>query len=161
MNLVLFLFMLIVFISYVSFIWIKYGIQESISDSYYVLPNNLKLLFTLFCWGFAIPAIIVGVNLSDNYLMFLAGAGIGFVGAATAFKEKMTRTVHMIGAYSGVAFSQLSIAIDFKMYYVNILFIVLSLIIIAYKIKNHIWWLEILAFSIICYVLGYQIFINY
>jgi len=115
--------MLTVFVSYVSFIWIKYGVQRSISDSYYRLPKNLQPLFTLFCWGFAFPAIIIGVDLTDNFLMFLAGAGICFVGAAAQFKEELTKGVHMIGAYGGVLFSQLAIAINFHMYYMNVIFI--------------------------------------
>ena len=60
-----FTLMFSVFISYVSFIWIKYGILPSISDSWYHLPENLKVLFTLFCWGFALPAAIIGLTLSD------------------------------------------------------------------------------------------------
>ncbi len=157
-----FITMLTVFVAYVSFIWIKYGIQRSISDSWYRLPEKEKPLFTLFCWGFAIPAIIIGTTLTDNFLMFLAGSGIAFVGAAAAFKEKMTKTVHMIGAYSGVAFSQLSIAFDFHMYYMNIIFFSIAIIleILGYFkiIKNKIWWQEILAFLTIVYVLGYQMY---
>jgi hypothetical protein len=153
--------MLTVFVSYVSFIWIKYGVQRSISDSYYRLPKNLQPLFTLFCWGFAFPAIIIGVDLTDNFLMFLAGAGICFVGAAAQFKEELTKGVHMIGAYGGVLFSQLAIAINFHMYYMNVIFILLAILFEVlgyYKImKNKIWWQEILAFLSICYVLGIQL----
>jgi len=151
-SFVSFFVMLVVFVSYVLFIWIKYGVQESISDSYYRLPNNYNFIFTLFCWGFAIPAILAG----NTLLMFLAGSGIAFVGAAARFKEIMTKQVHMIGAFCGVIFSQLSIFFDFKMWYINVVFIVGALIIILLKkqIKNYTWWIEILAFSLICYALG-------
>lgn len=152
-----FVTMLFVFITYVSFIWSKYGVLSSISESYYRLPTKLSFLFTLFCWGFAIPAIIIGVDLTNNYLMFLAGGGIMFVGAAAAFKETLTKNVHMIGAALGIIFSQLSIAFDFHMYYVNILFFIAALLVLVFRIKNHIWWIELLAFSSICYVLGSKI----
>ena len=145
--------MLTVFVSYISFIWIKYGIQRSISDSYYRLPRNLQPLFTFFCWGFAIPAIIIGTTLTDSVLMFLAGSGIAFVGAAAAFKQKMTKTVHMIGAYGGVALSQLSIWINFKMWYITIGFLVLAIILQLFSKKiEQIWWQETLAFLSICLV---------
>lgn len=167
----LFWTMLSVFVSYVAFIWIRYGVQRSISDSYYRLTEDPKMppllaqsLFTLFCWGFAFPAMIIGLTLTDNFLIFLATAGIMFVGVAAAFKgDKMTKEVHMIGAYGGVLFSQLSIAFDFHMYYVNVIFIVGAVLlqilnIVKIKkvslVKNPVWWQEILAFGAIIYVFG-------
>lgn len=154
--------MLLVFIGYISFIVGRYGILPSISDSYYRLPKKLRILFTLFCWGFALPAAIIGIDLTDNFLMFFAGSGIMFVGAAAEFQEKMTKTVHFTGAAIGIISAQLSTAIDFHLYYVNIIFIVLSLAILLGKrlniLKNYLWWIEIVAFVLVCYVLGYNLF---
>jgi len=145
--------MVIVFSSYVSFIWLKYGIQRSISNSYYRLPNRLKFLFTLFCWGFAYPAMM----LSLNPLMFFAGTLICLVGVASAFKSnKILHISHMVGAYGGVALSMISIWIDFNMWYLTVAFIVISGLLMMFKNKlknNQIWWIEILAFSSICYAL--------
>jgi len=158
---ILFITMLLVFISYMAFIISRYGILASISDSYYRLPKNLSFLFTLFCWGFAIPLTIIGLQLTDNFLMFFAGSGIVFVGAAAAFKETMTEKVHYVGAAIGISFAQLSTAFDFHMYYVNIFFLVSILIIllgkILGKIKNYVWWIELVAFTLICYVLYNQL----
>ena len=67
----LYLVMISVFLGYILYIIARYGVQSSVSQSFYVLPKNLKILFTLFCWGFVFPAII----LSSNPLMFFAGAG--------------------------------------------------------------------------------------
>jgi len=161
--LILYFIMLADFFSYITYIWTTYGVQRSISDSYYRLPKRLQPLFTLFCWGFALPAIIIGLSLVDSPLMFLAGSGIAFVGAAAAFKERMTHTVHMVGAYAGVAFSQLSIWIDYKMWYITIGFIILAgalqlLSLFNKKFKTCIWWQEILAFLSICLVFGLKIF---
>lgn len=161
--------MLSVFVSYVAFIWIRYDIQKSISDSFYRLIEDPKVpnvigqsLFTFFCWGFAFPAIIIGVDLTDNVLMFLAGAGICFVGAAAAFKgDSMTHSVHMIGAYSGVLFSQLAIAFLFKMYYVNIIFILFAILALVFRKKlkdNQVWWQEIAAFASILYVYAVKLY---
>ena len=145
----LYFFMLSVFIIYVSFIWIKYGIQPSISESYYVLPDKWKFLFTLFCWGFAVPAIILG----NTLLMFLAGSAIAFVGAAAAFKDKMTREVHLIGAYSGVLLSQVAIFVDFKMWYLNVAFVLFGLYKFLIHKDNKVWYVEIAAFLSICIAL--------
>ena len=150
-----FIIMLTVFISYVSFIWAKYGVQKSISASYYCLPDKWKLLMTLFCWGFAVPAIIIG----NSLIMFMAGAGIAFVGGAAAFAaDKMIRDVHMIGAGTGVFFSQLAIWLQFGMWPINLVFIGASLLLLAFDKKTYFWWIEILAFLSIVLVYALTLF---
>ena len=155
-GLISFITMVSVFVSYIGFIILKYGVQSSVSESYYRLPRKHQFLFTLFCWGFAIPAMIGG----DSALMFLAGSGIAFVGAAAAFKEKMDNWVHMTGAYFGIAMSQLSIYFDFGLLYVNIISVSLAILITLLSlkwIKNQIWWVEMVAFLSICYALGERV----
>jgi len=151
-KLISFIIMLIVFVSYVAFIWIRYGIQESISASYYVLPEKLRFIFTLFCWGFAVPAIIAGVETTP--LMFFAGAGICFVGAAAQINDKWIYKIHMTAAISGVVFSQLAIYFGYHMLSVNIISILSALIVLISTKKNRFWWLELVAFTAICYVIG-------
>ena len=153
---ILYIIQLLVFVSYVSFIWIKYGVQTSISESYYALPTKLNFLFTFFCWGFSLPLIIIG----DNVLMFLAGSGIAFVGAAAQIRQKMTRTVHMVSAYAGIIFSQLAIGFIYEVYYVNIIAVLSALILFLMRkrIKNFVWWIEIVMFMSISYVLGLIVF---
>ena len=154
-KLVNLIIMIVSFVGYVSFIWLKYGIQKSISASYYVLPKNEQLLFTFFCWSFAVPAMILG----DSVLMFLTGSAISFVGAAAAYNEKMEGQVHMTAAVIGIMLSQASIAYDFKMWWINLLFIIPSGIILLMKkrIPSYYWWIELLAFGTITYVLGVNI----
>ena len=147
-----FIMMLTVFISYVGFIWAKYGVQHSISQSYYVLPDNLKRLMTVFCWGFAIPAMIIG----STALMFIAGSGIAFVGAAAAFQQKLTKWFHFAGAGIGVAAGEFAMIFNFGLWPVFAAFLAigLPLFIFRKKIPNWIWWLEITAFVTICIGLG-------
>lgn len=163
MNPVLFIIMLSVFIGYVSWIWARYGVLPSISDSYYHLPKNLQPIFTFFCWGFSLPAIILG----SSGLMFLAGAGIAFVGAAAAFKDKMTMEVHVAGAMTGVIASQLAIWLQYEMWPLNIAFLAIAvpLTITRFLKKkdgskicpNRTWWIEIAAFLSMCIVLGIKV----
>jgi hypothetical protein len=151
--------MMSIFFGYVGYIWSKYGILPSISESYYVLPNKQKQLFTLFCWGIAFPAIIIGGVFTKTPLMLLAGSGIVFVGAAAAFKQKVTKTIHFIGAAIGVILSQVSIAYDFHYYILNIIFLAVGLFVIFKKYKSKIWWIEIAAILTILATLGYRLFI--
>lgn len=151
---VLFFAMQAIFLSYLLFVSIRYGAQSSISMSYYVLPKNLRPLFTIFCWGFAMPAIILG----SSALMFFAGAGIAFVGAACQIKNELTKRVHMIGAYGGIGFAQLVIVLNYDMWYLSALFF-LSIPFFKYVVKsNWILWVEIVAFTSISIALGLQIF---
>lgn len=147
--------MIIVFLSYVLFIWIKYGIQKSISASYYVLPENLRILFSLFCWGFAFPAIILGIEITP--LMFFAGAGICFVGAAPQILEKDVYKVHMVAAISGIIFSQLAIFFGYHMLWLNILSIILAALSLLSK-KYYFWFIELVAFGSILYAISTTIF---
>lgn len=152
MTTFLFILMLTVFLSYVSFIWIRYGVQKSISDSYYRLrPEKLGFIFTLFIMGFAYPAAVVAANVWITPAAFL----IIVVGIARAFKDsKLLHTLHMIGAYGGVGLSMVGIWVYYHMWYVTIIFIIISGILFILNVKNKIWWVEILAFIIICIVLG-------
>jgi len=151
---ILFFVMQAIFLSYLLFVWMRYGAQSSISMSYYVLPENLRPLFTFFCWGFALPAMILG----SSGLMFFAGAGIAFVGAACQIKRELTRNVHMVGAYGGIALAQLAIIFSYDLWYVSAIFF-LSIPFFKYVIKsNWIWWVEIVAFTSMSLALGLQVF---
>ena len=147
----LYILMLIIFLSYTSFIWIRYGVQQSISDSYYRLQQDgLGWIFTLFIVGFAYPAAIIASNVWITPAAFL----IMLVGIARAFKaSKLLHTLHMIGAYGGVGLSMIGIWVSYGMWYLTVLFVIASLILIIFKVKNRIWWIECLAFLIMCLAL--------
>lgn len=152
----LFLIMLAFFFGYVGFIAIRYGVQSSVSESYYRLPRNLQWLFTIATWGYALPALVIGLDLTGNGLVFLAGAGIGFVGASPAFKGiEMEHTVHMVGAIVGITAMQIFLCVV-GFWWITLGFAVVSgLLFIWEKTSKHfIWWVEIAAFvSIALYYL--------
>lgn len=151
---VFFFIMQAVFISYVFFIMIKYGVQKSISESYYALPPKLRPLFTFFCWGFAFPAIIVG----DSVLMFFAGSGIAFVGAACNMHEEFVRKVHVTAAIIGITCAHLAIIFNYDMWWLTAGFVIISIPIIIFNKKTYIWWIELLSFISISVALGTSIF---
>lgn len=150
----LLILMILVFFSYILFIVTKYGVLESISDSYYSLPCSLKFLFTFFCWGFSLPAAIIGFSLSEysiwQFFMLFAAGGIMFVGASPNFKMDFEGDIHNISAYIGVVSSQLFIFLVFEnLKFILPTFIITSILLFLLKVKNLIWWIEILAFLFI------------
>lgn len=149
MEVKLLIFVVLSFVGYISFIVNKYGVLPSISESYYKMKSDKLFgggLFTLFIWSLSLPLIIIG----DTPLMFFAGAFLSFVGAASAFKDlKMTKRVHTIGAVGGIGFGFLSMILDFQLNEITFFMLLGSLILYLLKIKNLIWWVEILAFVLI------------
>lgn len=154
LNLALLGFSALVFTSYVLYIYFIFGVQKSISASYYVLKwKQKKYLFALIMWGFAVPIIYVG----DNYLMFLAGSFICFVGGAPAFRnDKTEKTVHMVGAFGGIIFGM--IYIISLGYWPVFLFATMVIALIYQLAKDYFWWIEMFAFAIIW---SFNLYINY
>ena len=151
-----------------------FGWQKSYSMSYYNYNQKKvwKYAFTAFCWSIAYPALMIGTT----PLLFIAASFIGILGVMAAFmgddpynkeeQEKVRYWLHMIAAYGGIIFAQLSIAIDFKQYWVNATFLVLSLLVILFRNKlpkwkdkegnlhsTHFFWIELLAIASIWKVL--------
>jgi hypothetical protein len=142
----LLLLMLASFFGYTLLIASIYGIQTSVSESYYKLPRNLQWLFTIATWAYAIPAIIIGLELTDNGLVFLSGAAICFVGASPAFKSLgLEADVHLVGAVVGVLAMQLFLLVT-GLWWITVAFIIISIITALTKTKNLTWWVEVWAF---------------
>lgn len=145
----LFYIMISVFFGYIAAITLFYGVQTSVSESYYRLPRNLQMSFTIVTWGYALPAAIIGLDISGSGLVFLAGAGICFVGAAPAFhKIGMERTVHTIGAITGIG-AMLLFLIAMGWWVLVVLFAALCGLFYLIDKKNIVWWAEISAMLVL------------
>ena len=158
-----------VFASYILFIVAKFGVQKSISESYYRLTGGKSIIFTIVCMGFALPLMIV----VSNGLMFLAMAGIVLAGTAGNFQEsEMVNKTHMVGAVTGIVAGLINVLAFGFMYIIPVLSgAVISWFIFYYyesrrtkiiklgkltakladpEIENNaIWWAEIIAFLVI------------
>ena len=154
LSTILFSVMVTVFIAYVLFIMIKYGVQKSISESYYALPEKQNFLFVLFTWLFAFPAMILG----NSWLMFFAGGGIVFVGANAATRKHPTRAIHLLGAISGMLLGGIAMIIQYHMWYMTAG--VLALMPITYFLdkKHFMWWWETLTMIAINITIAISIF---
>lgn len=153
MNTILLIISLGIFLIYNGYIYYKYGLLPSISDSYYKLPEKYRIFFTLFIWFFILPIIIV----SSTPLMFFAGSAIMFVGAAPKFLEDHEKLIHFISAIIGMVLSLFSMIIDFKVI-IAIPILLFNLFLFLKKPKNYIWWIEVITFLTIISILFYNNF---
>ncbi len=136
---------------YIGLVWIKFGVQISISHSYYKFKDKYsKYAFTLFCWSIAYSSMILG---ADIYIFF-SGILLGITGVTPAFRsEKIVNILHCIGAYGSVIFSQITIFVNYDLWYINIFFFSFFFLSYILKIKNKTWWVEIAALLSIYYTL--------
>lgn len=145
---------LAVFTSYLIIIGVLFGWLPSISQSYYEFSdrwgNKASWAFTIALWGFAIPFMIAGIEMSAGspyqWLMFLAPAGICFTGAAPQFKKGMEDKVHYIGAVSGIVLGMLGLGLIFHAYYAIIGAVVAIGAMQLLKVNNKTYWIEVIAF---------------
>ena len=138
----LLIYTLISFMAYWAFIYKKFGILPSISDSYYKLSVKGRVLFTFFIWSVAFPIAIIG----DSAILFAAGAALAFVGAAGAFRDDLTEKVHVAGAIGGIVIGYIGIIVDLNDYMIPVLFIASFIYLTLKRVKNKTWWIETAAF---------------
>ncbi len=130
-----------IFTGYIWYVAAAYGVQKSISESWYI--SHHKFLFTLMCWG---VGILQCTHSNESSLFFLSGSALCFTGTATAFRDdKMTKYVHYIGAFVAIVSSIMALFL-LGIYWLIVLNTVNVLLYVFYKKKWSMWWLEIVAF---------------
>lgn len=105
---------LLIFVLYLVYTIKRYGIQPSLSETYYLLGktpdgfNKLKAsIFTVMMWAISftlLPAMLDITPDGFKFLMFLALASICFVGTAPNFKEEFEGKVHSVSAILAACF---------------------------------------------------------
>ena len=83
-----------------------HGVQPSVSDNYYVTKHPWT--FTIAMWTVAftmLPPMLSATTETFQFTAFLSCAGISFVGAAAAYRQSMTNTVHIAGAITAALFA--------------------------------------------------------
>jgi len=174
-TLILLIIMGVIFATYITAIVINYGVQPSVSESYYRLPDKWKPLFTFATWGYAAPATVIGLQLTGSPLFFLAGLAIMFVGASPAFRASKAKQiayekaagkeyrsleplVHFIGATVGITAAMVAVWVTLSLWWLVVLFLVASAATGLYTVKtaddmsdmgNLYWWIEIYAFVVL------------
>lgn len=88
------------------------GIPNSISATYYILEHKLWFGFAIISTAILLMIALLNiVPASIQFLAFLSGAGMMFVGAAPNFKEDLEGKVHTGGAITCIVCSQVLIGL--------------------------------------------------
>lgn len=134
------LIQMVLFLIYTGFVVYRYGIQKSISESWYTIGPRFEWMFTMiFCFGIGIMTLFHG-----SVWFFLSGGFLCFVGAATEFKsEKWTRAIHNLGAVGCITFGLIGLAVA-KIWWPFVP--VVAAAVLLSKHKNGTWWIETVAF---------------
>ena len=128
----------IIFTAGLLYTWIRWGVQKSISITFYEHEN--RLLWYLWFLGFILPIM----TLVDHFLLFFAVVGITLVGAAPNFKgTKLQENIHIIGAYAGIIFAFAYLVV--KGEYLTPIIMVLFTAYAVWKIKFKTTWIEVAA----------------
>jgi len=130
-----------IFIAYNVVIVMRYGILESISASYYALPERYRYIFTLTLWSFS---GLIAITATTPYL-FLACGGIMFVGAAAEFREDLTDMVHYFGAVTGIVMGLVHLVVV-GMYHLTVAYILIFLSFLIFGKRSKVFWIEVFAF---------------
>jgi len=141
---------LLIFVTYVAYITNRFGVLPSISESHYKLNESRQgYFFTIFCWALSVTMVLEADNSSPFY--FYSGAGLGFVGTATHFKwtGSYTHIVHYLGAFVGIVCAFIGLYDQSNMWVPAAIFAFITAIFVLFKIKNAIFWIEIVAFLLI------------
>ena len=133
-----------------GFLIYKFGIPESLSQTYYNLENYKKDIGILFYLYLVVTVFILAIPMIEAAKIwgFISCIGLLFVGAAPAFKEKHQKYIHVCGAaLAALGSIILLITINKWIYSFIILAIILILSLSTKTLKQSIvFWLEMLAF---------------
>lgn len=139
---------MVIFVTYVLPVTIKFGVLQSISHSYKRITN--KIWYTLFMWGIAIPLFPV---VSYSGWFFFAGAGLIFSGIAVGGNADITIKVHVAGATGAIACGIAGMVFSLHEYWLAIITTALIGVLYFTKLKNHTYWIEVIAYAAIIYAL--------
>ena len=143
-------------------LWWLNSDAKTYSMSYYDIRSGYEALFTLACWGLAIPGMIV----FNTPLMIIGAIGLLFVGLASDFvvrkayevvmpdgsyveKERRVKGIvywmHMGGTYVCVGFSQASLWIEHGLWFLTVAFIGASIAVLLRGSYRKLGWVELFA----------------
>ena len=148
MSLIVLISQFLIFYGYVFYVYKKFGILSSISDSYYSLPDTQKLLFPMFTWALGITLFLIGYE-THLYWYFISAALISLVGVASQFKlDTFVNDIHLISAATSIICTMVGLMIQ-HVYFPMPIAVLLILYLYLKNIPNHIWWIEVVSYTLI------------
>ena len=162
---------LIFFFTPVSYIWWRYGVQKSISESYYKLREDHYLnkvpkligagdksdawVFSIFTFGTGLPMWLYtlehDVHSTTAILIGVSGFFMAGIGIASEFKrDNIVNIVHYLSATFAIAFAFIAIWYEQSDWMSAVLFLLgAAALKWGVRVKNFTWWVEIFAFLFI------------
>lgn len=151
-TLTLFLIMQIAFWGYWFAVYFKFGIQPSISQSYYSWKKHSDQAWTPRLWfwfmilGISIPFIVI----METGWGFLGGSLVALIGAAADYRIKSVLKPHLLGSFVGIPMCLVAEGLKhggWAWLGIGLLALVFGVFHLA-KVKNKTWWIETAAFVI-------------
>jgi hypothetical protein len=140
------LIQILIFFSYLFFIYKKFGILDSISDSFYELEKVntiLAPLFTLWTWGIGVPFV-----LTQTPLLMISGVLMCLVGVIPFFKwGGAVSVMHASAAIGAIVFALAYQLIEHGLWETGVAAIIVSFLLA--KVHNKTWWIEVACFVIV------------
>ena len=142
------IWMTTIFPLYITYIlWRNnWKVLHSVSDSWYILKqkeHHEEILFTLFTYFLGIGLIL---QYYHSFLFFIGGMGLFWVGTQTQFRgESIKGTIHYVGAVLAIVLSLIGLLTNGVWIPLLICGVGAGVMYLG-KIKNFIWWVEMLAF---------------
>jgi hypothetical protein len=137
-----------IFLLYCLIIALIYGVQKSISDSFYTTQQRYYFTAMMLTASF-----ILMIGAGENLWFMFGGFFIGLVGVAPNFKWKVWIVEYLHGG--GVFASIICYLIGFSLISLwlglSALFIILAAVYLLRKVNNSTWWQEI-AIILIIYI---------
>ena len=135
-------------VGYPILVALLYGVQKSISDSFYI--DRVGHWFTLYCWSF--PLLTLVAVIEDAPLMFPACVGIMLVGAAAEFRVKHIGVVHYVAAVLGVTLAFVALMVHYELVVglgLTAIMVIVTLYYALLRIPKRVWWIEVWAILLI------------
>ena len=151
-NIILSSISLTIFLTYVIYVLIKYGVPTSLSESAYLMKSTRYFTIMMFLIGFTVlPALFNITPDNGKFAAFFLVLGILFTGAAPLFKDSQ-KTVHYVSAGISAAFSLLWIILVSPFQLITYLIILSGALLLNKWDKkrgkdNTLFWIEFAIFS--------------
>ena len=143
---------------YVITVYMKYGVQPSVSQSWDDMVYKRRWTFRVMIFSVSLAIII-----SDVHNLFLVASGclLTLVGFFTHIHILWKKVVHLVGAICCIVFAFIGFfyhSSPLSFYLIIITLVAAIIVVLSCKLKNILWNLELVVFPVI-YV-GIAIIIN-
>lgn len=139
---------LVTFVTYLAYIYRRFGVLTSISASSTYLQGSRQALFTGFCWILALSIFFLDMGMIGA----VAAGGLFFTGVTVNHDSDVGtgKDVHRYASISAIALLFIAIIASGNIW-IPIAFIITCLPVL--KRENVIWWVEVFAFAWIFFYL--------